>query len=150
MSEPNRIQINPATVQPLAPPTPGKADGTARTADGKTFEDVLRSKVGATLSTEAPVAPTAVPDAQPGSSITWSAHAQARLRQRGIELTDAQQTRLETAVDKAAGKGAKDSLVLLDDTAMVVSVSNRTVITALGTGQARENVFTNIDSAVIA
>jgi flagellar operon protein len=65
-------------------------------------------------------------------------------------LTQAQHTRLETAVDKAAGKGAKDALVMLDETAMVVSVQNRTVITALGMHQAKENVFTNIDSAVIA
>jgi flagellar operon protein len=47
-------------------------------------------------------------------------------------------------------KGAKDSLVLLDDNAFVVSAQNRTVITALGMHQAKENVFTNIDSAVIA
>ncbi|MEO6866558.1 MAG: TIGR02530 family flagellar biosynthesis protein [Gaiellales bacterium] len=93
---------------------------------------------------------TAVPDATPGSSIKWSAHASARLASRGIELTAPQHARLETAVDKAAAKGAKDSLVLLDDTALVVSAQNRTVITALGMHQARENVFTNIDSAVIA
>jgi flagellar operon protein len=53
-------------------------------------------------------------------------------------------------VDRAAAKGSRDSLVLLDQTAMVVSVKNRTVITALGRDQARDNVFTNIDSAVIA
>jgi flagellar operon protein len=58
--------------------------------------------------------------------------------------------RLESAVDKLAAKGARESLVLLDDNAMVVSVRNRTVITALSREQARENVFTNIDSAVIA
>ena len=150
MSEPHRIEINPATIQPLAPPAPSKTDGPARTADGKTFEDVLRTKVHGAITTEAPAAPAALPETQPGSSIKWSAHSEARLRQRGIELSDAQHTRLETAVDKAAGKGAKDALVLLDDTAMVVSVQNRTVITALGTSQARENVFTNIDSAVIA
>jgi flagellar operon protein len=70
--------------------------------------------------------------------------------QRGIELSTEQHTRLETAIDKAVAKGAKDSLVLLDDTALVVSAQNRTVITALGMHQAKENVFTNIDSAVIA
>ena len=74
----------------------------------------------------------------------------ARLRQRGIEFTSEQHLRLETAVDKAVAKGAKDSLVLLDDAALVVSAQNRTVITALGMHQAKENVFTNIDSAVIA
>ena len=92
----------------------------------------------------------AVPTPVAGSSVTWSAHATARLRQRGIELDATQHARLETAVDKAAAKGAKDALVMLDDTAMVVSVQNRTVITALGMHQAKENVFTNIDSAVFA
>lgn len=150
MSQPERININPATIQPLQPQPPGTTSlEPGRTADGRTFEDVLRSKVLREVPA-APSAPVAVPDAAPGSSIAWSAHATARLRQRGIELSDTQQARLETAVDKAAAKGAKDALVLLDDTAMVVSVKNRTVITALGTHQAKENVFTNIDSAVIA
>jgi flagellar operon protein len=144
MSAPERIELNRATIQPLSPPTVDKTTGPARTLDGRTFEDVLRTKVqGATT-------PSAVPTATPGDSLKWSAHASARLRQRGIELTDTQQARLETAVDKAAAKGAKDALVMLDDTAMVVSVQNRTVITALGMHQAKDNVFTNIDSAVIA
>ena len=151
MSQPERININPATIQPLGPVIPSKTDAPGRTTDGRTFEDVFRSKIGEVATPQAPAsAPVAVPDAVPGSSIAWSAHATARLRQRGIELSDAQHARLETAVDKAAAKGSKDALVLLDDTAMVVSVKNRTVITALGTSQAKENVFTNIDSAVIA
>lgn len=153
MSSPDRINLNPATIQPLQPaPAKGApgADGPARTADGRTFEEVLRTKVhGATTSGETRGL-QAVPDTAPGSSITWSAHASARLQQRGIQLDAAQHARLETAVDKAGAKGAKDALVMLDDTAMVVSVQNRTVITALGMHQARENVFTNIDSAVIA
>ena len=155
MAAPERININPATVQPLAPATTDKSAEAARTADGQTFEELLRSR---TIGPEAPAAPqtteptgpVAVPDPIPGSSITWSAHAAARLKSRGIELDATQHARLETAVDKAAAKGAKDALVLLDDTAMVVSVKNRTVITALGMHQAKENVFTNIDSAVIA
>jgi flagellar operon protein len=65
-------------------------------------------------------------------------------------MTEAQLVRLEQAVDRAASKGGRDSLVMMDDTALVVSVKNRTVITALHREQARDNVFTNIDSAVIA
>lgn len=155
MGAPERININPATVPPLAPPATKTSSQPARTEDGRTFEELLRSRVdadahaaAASASPGRSVAP--VPDPIPGSSIQWSAHALARLRQRGIELDVGQHLRLETAVDKAAAKGAKDALVLLDDTAMVVSVKNRTVITALGMHQAKENVFTNIDSAVIA
>jgi flagellar operon protein len=148
--QPERIELNPATIRPLGPdPTPAKGSEPARTVDGKTFDEVLRGTAPAADLAERPGL-AAVPSALPGSSIKWSSHARARLMQRGIELTNDQHTRLETAVDKAAAKGAKDSLVLLDDTALVVSAQNRTVITALGMHQAKENVFTNIDSAVIA
>jgi flagellar operon protein len=148
MTQPERIEFNPATIRPLGPdPTPAKGAEPARTPDGRTFDEVLR---GAQPAPAERPGLAAVPDALPGSSIRWSSHARARLMQRGIELTTEQHTRLEAAVDKAVAKGAKDSLVLLDDTALVVSAQNRTVITALGMHQAKENVFTNIDSAVIA
>jgi flagellar operon protein len=151
MSQPERIELNPATIRPLGPePVPAKGTEPGRTVDGRTFDEVLRGKLPAAAPTDAPAGLQAVPDHAPGSSIRWSAHAMARLSQRGIELTPEQHTRLETAVDKAVAKGAKDSLVLLDDNALVVSAQNRTVITALGMHQAKENVFTNIDSAVIA
>ena len=79
------------------------------------------------------------------------AHALARVQRRGIELDpgDARPA-LAEGVGRAASKGSRDSLVLVDGTAFVVSVSNRTVITAVGSEHMKENVFTNIDSAVIA
>ena len=58
--------------------------------------------------------------------------------------------RLQEGVSRAAGKGARESVVLVDGTAFVVSVKNRTVITAVDPGHMRDHVFTNIDSAVIA
>jgi flagellar operon protein len=36
-----------------------------------------------------------------------------------------------------------------DKAALVVSIKNRTVITAVDPGSLKDNVFTNIDSAVI-
>lgn len=81
--------------------------------------------------------------------IKISAHAQARLRSRGIDLDEARMARLTEAVDRAAHKGAKESLVLMEDLAVIVSVRNRTVITAVDGASLKENVFTNIDSAVI-
>lgn len=78
-----------------------------------------------------------------------SAHAKTRLDSRKIELGQAEWDRVVGGVDKAAAKGARDSLVMMDDIAMVVSVKNRTVITALDKAQLKDNVFTNIDSAVI-
>lgn len=78
-----------------------------------------------------------------------SGHAQTRLSSREIQLDAQAWDRVLQGVERAAAKGAKESLVLLDDVALVVSVKNRTVITALDRAQMKENVFTNIDSAVI-
>ena len=80
----------------------------------------------------------------------FSRHALARVQRRGIELDPTTLGRLSEGVGRAASKGSRDSLVLVDGTAFVVSVSNRTVITAVGSEQMKDNVFTNIDSAVIA
>jgi len=81
--------------------------------------------------------------------LKFSKHAQERLSLRNIELNKDAITKLNTAVDKAAEKGAKESLILMGDMAFVVSVKNKTVITALDGENMKANVFTNIDSAVI-
>jgi flagellar operon protein len=78
-----------------------------------------------------------------------SGHAQTRMQSRNIELGPAEWDRVMEGVDRAAAKGAKESLVMVDDVALVVSVKNRTVITAVDKANLKENVFTNIDSAVI-
>jgi flagellar operon protein len=82
--------------------------------------------------------------------LQFSRHALARVQRRGIEVDQSTLTRLAEGVNRAAGKGSRDSLVLVDGTAFVVSVANRTVITAVGSQHMKDNVFTNIDSAVIA
>ncbi len=78
-----------------------------------------------------------------------SGHAQTRMQSRQIELQKDQWERVMAGVDKAASKGAKESLVMVDDIALVVSVKNRTVITMVEKSQMTDNVFTNIDSAVV-
>ncbi|MHB8635313.1 MAG: TIGR02530 family flagellar biosynthesis protein [Fimbriimonadaceae bacterium] len=78
-----------------------------------------------------------------------SGHAQTRLQSRNIQLTPAEWSRVADGVNKAAAKGAKESLVMVDNVALVVSVKNRTVITAVDQSHLKDNVFTNIDSAVI-
>ncbi|MCS6862639.1 MAG: hypothetical protein NZT92_20230 [Abditibacteriales bacterium] len=83
------------------------------------------------------------------SSLKFSAHAQQRLERRQIDLDAQRLNRLEEAVAKAAAKGARESLVLIDDLALVVSVKNRTVITAVDEKSLKDKVFTNIDSAII-
>ncbi|UMZ73364.1 TIGR02530 family flagellar biosynthesis protein [Natranaerofaba carboxydovora] len=82
-------------------------------------------------------------------SLDFTKHASQRMNSRNIELTPEKLKQLEDAVDKAASKGAKESLIMMDKTAFVVSVDNKKVITAVDEAGMKDNVFTNIDSAVI-
>lgn len=81
--------------------------------------------------------------------LKFSKHASVRLADRNIELSDGQLERLKVGTDKAEQKGIKDSLVIVDELAFIVNVPNRTVVTAMDSTQADENVFTNINGAVI-
>ena len=81
---------------------------------------------------------------------SFSRHALQRLQQRGITLDQPTLGRLTDGVQRAAGKGSRDSVVFVDSTAYVVSVKNNTVITAVDSEHMQQQVFTNIDSAVIA
>lgn len=83
------------------------------------------------------------------TELKFSQHAQERLKARNIELGSEAMEQLQGAVSKARAKGARESLVLMGDLALVVSVKNSTVITAVDGDSMRDNVFTNIDSAVI-
>lgn len=82
-------------------------------------------------------------------SIRFSAHAQQRLSQCRTELSSGQIDKLNDAVSRAENKGARESLILMDNLALVVSIRNRTVITVVDGQRIKENIFTNIDSAVI-
>lgn len=81
--------------------------------------------------------------------VKFSNHAQQRLKSRNIQLTPGEMEKLQAAVQKARQKGARESLILFDRLALVVSIKNNTVITAVDGESLKENVFTNIDSAVI-
>jgi len=86
---------------------------------------------------------------QPNDGLTFSKHLTERINRRSIDLSPEKLDRLSQAVDKVADKGARESLVLLDNLALLVSVSNRTVLTAIETGKMKNGVFTNIDSVVV-
>lgn len=81
--------------------------------------------------------------------VKFSAHAQTRLLSRNIHLSEADLAKISSAITKAASKGARESLVLTDKAALVISIPNRTVITAVDPTSLKDNIFTNIDSAVI-
>lgn len=82
-------------------------------------------------------------------SLRFSNHAMQRLQSRNITLSNDDVDRMNAMADKAAAKGSKQSLFLMNDVAMVVSITNRTVITAVDQDSMKDNVFTNIDSAAI-
>jgi flagellar operon protein len=137
------ISNNPALVPPgglTAPSAP--APGVGR-GEGATRKPPVGAPAGKTFADELAQAGGAEP-------LQFSRHALARVQRRGIELDASTLGRLSQGVQRAASKGSRDSLVLVDGTAFVVSVSNRTVITAVGSEHMKDNVFTNIDSAVIA
>jgi flagellar operon protein len=153
------IANNPALIPPgglNGPAAPGGAGAPARkapagasTAPGQgapSFADALtQADRSQAERSQAPAGSAGA--AQP---LQFSRHALARVQRRGIELDPSTLGRLSQGVQRAAGKGSRDSLVLVDGTAFVVSVANRTVITAVGSEHMKDNVFTNIDSAVIA
>ncbi len=81
--------------------------------------------------------------------ITFSAHALSRLEQRKIKLDREDLHKITEAIDKIAAKGARAPLLLYNDIALLVSVPNRTVITAVDGTVENEQIYTHIDSAVI-
>jgi flagellar operon protein len=130
LNVPNAALVPPGVVGPVAAPASAPPrTGRDVPVQGPSFADVLRSRT---------------------QGVEFSRHALQRLERRGIELGEGTLARLENGVERAAGKGSRESVVFVDGTAFVVSVRNRTVITAVDPEHMREHVFTNIDSAVIA
>ncbi len=81
--------------------------------------------------------------------ISFSRHAHERMFSRGLEMSEENLSKLAGAVDRAQSKGSKETLVMTDDLACVVSVKSRTVITVFDRENLRDGVVTSIDSAVI-
>ncbi len=130
-SDPFRVGDRP--LGPLGPVAPQGRAAPAPAAGAPSFADIL-----------------ARAQADQSSELKFSAHAQTRIASREIPVGPEDLQRIGGAIDRAATKGSRSSLILLDDAAFVVSVPNRTVITVVDKAGLKENVFTNIDSAVIA
>lgn len=99
---------------------------------GVSFEEIWKQKTG-----------------EVSSEIRFSKHASNRLADRNLTLSENQLSRLSEGLRRAGEKGIKESLVMVDQLAFIVNVPNNTVITAMDQAQAKENIFTNIDGAVI-
>jgi flagellar operon protein len=122
---PGRVDLGPAT-QPARKPT--------GTAGAVKFRDLFLAEQEKTLNKE---------------GLRVSAHATTRLKAAGQTLSADQMAQVSAAIDRVAKKGSRESLVMLKDLALVVSVPNRTVITVVSGSRRKDNIFTNIDSAVI-
>jgi flagellar operon protein len=129
----NRLTIN----QPLNPVKKGdnnkavqKNKQAGKSSEKISFQKVLSDKI------------------KDKTGVEFSKHARQRMITRDIKVSETQLNKLKNAVEKAENKGAKDSLIMVDKVAYVVSVENKTVITAMDNKNVKENVFTNIDSAV--
>ena len=81
--------------------------------------------------------------------LKFSKHASMRLENRKINLSKEQSERLESGVQKASEKGIRESLVIVDSLAFIVNVPNKTVVTAMDRTESDDNIYTNIDGAVI-
>ncbi|WP_427138542.1 TIGR02530 family flagellar biosynthesis protein [Psychrobacillus psychrodurans] len=78
-----------------------------------------------------------------------SKHANQRLTERNIHITDAEWQLVSDKVSEARSKGVNESLVLMDQAALIVSAKNATVITAMDRTEARDQLFTKIDGTIV-
>ncbi len=110
---------------------PSKAVNTLN-SQGLSFQDIWKQKTG-----------------EVNGELRFSKHAANRLADRNLTLSEEQLSRLTEGAKKAGEKGIRESLVMVDQMAFIVNVPNNTVITAMDNTRADENIFTNIDGAVI-
>lgn len=131
---------NELLIPKIGPAQPQREIGSRAPLEKGGFDHLLRDSLGR----ESQGAVENLP-----ASLKFSSHALSRIKDRSISLGGDLLSRLEKAVDTAAQKGAKESLILSDDAAFIVSVKNKTVITVVDRNQMNGNVFTNIDSTVV-
>lgn len=110
-----------------------QSEGRVFTSNELTFEKLLKERLGETEKKE----------------LQFSKHAAARVEQRGIEITSGLLDSLSDAVEKAREKGAKDVVVIGNQGAFIVNVPNNVIVTTMSPREMKDNIFTNIDSAVI-
>lgn len=114
----------------------GKPQSNPDASNADRFQNVLRQKVSQS-------------EIQTDQTLKFSRHANERLADRNITLTQGQVARLQEGVDQARQKGISESLVMLDNLSFIVNIKNETVVTALDNQSSDQKIFTNIDGAVI-
>lgn len=117
--------------QPILPVTaPGEAAAGSKnsTDSGVSFQQILQQEI---------------------NGVKFSQHAQQRMKLRNIQMSAQQIQKINGGLEKISQKGAKESLMVMGDLAMIVNIPHKTVITVMDGQSMKENVFTNIDSAII-
>jgi len=126
----NRLKIN-QPIQPLKRTQQQKKNvQEKKKSNSPSFKDILGDKM------------------KGKDKLSFSKHAKKRIDSRSIPVSKVELDKLSTGVEKARNKGARDSLVIVNNVAYIVSVENNTVVTAVDEDSMDDNVFTNIDSAV--
>ncbi len=125
--------INPSIVQKLQTKPANNVFNTAEISKTTSFNDIL-AKTLDNASNES-------------QSIEFSKHAQIRMNDRNIQLSSDQLERIEKGMSQSREKGIKDSLVLVDNVALIVNVRSNLVVTAVD--ESLDKVFTNIDGAIV-
>ncbi len=126
------VIYNNRPILPVQPTTPKQGSAPAQgVQNGNSFSEVLNKTL------------------QDKQGVKLSRHAEERLLKRNISLSPEDLKEIGKALDKAESKGIRDALILKGDTALVANVRNRTIITAAGGEDLKDNIFTNIDGAII-
>lgn len=135
---------------PKAPKEIPKSSSVPNATGKDSFQEILSDSIGPIATTAEGIKnPQLQAKSELVSGIKFSNHAIERMQSRGISYNPERLQKLDEAVQKAAAKGSKDTLVLMDDSALIVSVKNNTVVTVMDKNNLKENVFTNIDSTVV-
>jgi flagellar operon protein len=80
--------------------------------------------------------------------LSFSKHADLRAKERNIAIETADLDRLSEACDRAAGKGVRDALIVMNDSAFIVNAGSKTIVTVVDKNEMKGNIFTNIEGAV--
>lgn len=132
---------------------------------GETMNDIqFRKNYSAWIGSNYPVQPERGHSGQTGRAektdfsdvlknvqggLKFSKHALRRMEERRIEVSPELTAQMNGAVKRAKAKGVRDALIVSGGNAFIVNVPNATVVTMMNGGETKENIFTNIDGAVL-
>jgi len=135
-----------SSINTIQPERSGGIEKSQSGLPGLDFKDVLKEQFNPETTELKPQTQNA---AAAVDGVKFSQHAVDRMMSRGISFNNQDISKLNEAIQRAETKGGKDTLVLMNDAALIVSVKNKTVVTVMDKNALKENVFTNIDSTIV-